>query len=454
MLYTLDVVIAFAVIMTVMSLMVTILVQMASAALALRGKNLANALSLTFQTIDSQVGEHAHALANYVLRDPILSDSLFADKTRAVAEGRPTSESSGSLSTASTARGEPWKFLTPGAMHVATAVRPGEVYRLLHELSELKQEESDRRGIDRRLVTMAGRLLSTLGVPDGLAKEAEAKLRVVQQVAGIFTTAEQQKAVINSLGNFGATVERATTQAYDRFQRWFGSAQDRAEQWFQMHVRGLTVAFSIAAAVLLQLDTVDIFHQLRAQPALAAAIAKAGSGVVADGEHVLNATDTPAYHTYLLWLQRHPLYSLARLPSPGNRDAYRAALAMRLAAGDQKVTAEWLREYDNLFSAGTAAFQKASRETYNNLKDQLGSTGFDLIPNRFLHRWQSEKQFRYFGHLLGVAITAALLSLGAPFWFNLLKNLMNLRPAVASLVEKRPQSSPALPQVPPVPTPS
>jgi hypothetical protein len=32
----------------------------------------------------------------------------------------------------------------------------------------------------------------------------------------------------------------------------------------------------------------------------------------------------------------------------------------------------------------------------------------------------------------GVLATAALLSLGAPFWFNLLKSLTNLRPLVAT----------------------
>src|SRR5512132_3005663 len=60
MLSTLDTVIAFAVIMTVLSLLITIIVQMVSAAFSLRGKNLANALALTFQTIDPNIGEHAH----------------------------------------------------------------------------------------------------------------------------------------------------------------------------------------------------------------------------------------------------------------------------------------------------------------------------------------------------------------------------------------------------------
>ena len=82
MLATLDVVIAFAVIMTVASLLITVLVQMFSAALSLRGKNLSNALALTFQTIEPNLREHAHELAAQILSDPIFSDSLFAPKNR------------------------------------------------------------------------------------------------------------------------------------------------------------------------------------------------------------------------------------------------------------------------------------------------------------------------------------------------------------------------------------
>ena len=84
MLNTLDTVIAFAVIMTVLSLLITLVVQMVSAALSLRGKNLANALALTFQTIDPSIGKYAHSLAAQILRDPIFSDSFWQKKTRKV----------------------------------------------------------------------------------------------------------------------------------------------------------------------------------------------------------------------------------------------------------------------------------------------------------------------------------------------------------------------------------
>jgi hypothetical protein len=86
MLNTLDTVIAFAVTMTVLSLLITLVVQMVSAALSLRGKNLANALALTFQTIDPTIGKYAHSLAAQILRDPIFSDSLWQEKTRSLDE--------------------------------------------------------------------------------------------------------------------------------------------------------------------------------------------------------------------------------------------------------------------------------------------------------------------------------------------------------------------------------
>jgi hypothetical protein len=40
-------------------------------------------------------------------------------------------------------------------------------------------------------------------------------------------------------------------------------------------------------------------------------------------------------------------------------------------------------------------------------------------------------------HLLGVIVSSALLSLGAPFWYDMLKNLLKLRPAPAIAEEKQ-----------------
>ena len=425
MLNILDTVIAFAVIMTVLSLLITVVVQMVSAAFSLRGKNLANALALTFQTIDPNIGKYAHSLAAQILRDPIFSDSMLQKKERpnlnqaaqkfiaaqrklrdatlrraddpnrnsAINQARTEVNAASSAITiphVTPNREKPWKFWTlpwGGAMEIATAIRPGEIYRVLQDLREMTPEEAQLLDIPKELVEKARDLVAALHRLDRPAIESRIKLKDVATVSRMFAP-EQQKAVVDSLGNFGATVERATTQAYDRFQRWFGSAQDRAEQWFQIHVRVVTIVAAILITAFLQLDTVEMYDQLRDQPKLVEALVKTAPGVLEQGGAAVQA----------------------------NTDA---------------------------------ATQK---KVIDDLKAQIHSAGFELVPAGLFGRWPREGRIWWLNHLFGLVLTAGLLTLGAPFWFNLLKNLTNLRPAVASLVEKRPTSAPALPPAPATPS--
>ena len=269
-------------------------------------------------------------------------------------------------------------------MQMATAIRPGEIYRVIQEMREMTPEEAQLLDIPKELPEKARGLIAALHRLDLPAVESRVKLKDIAAAAKIFAP-EQQKAVLDSLGSFGATVERATTQAYDRFQRWFGSGQDRAEQWFQIHVRMVTIVAALVVSVFLQLDTVEIYDKLRHEPKLVEALVKAAPGTLEQGAAV-----------------------------QGQLDA------------------------------------NAREKAFADLKERIDSTGFQLLPGGWFARWPAEKLW-WFNHLFGLALSAGLLTLGAPFWFNLLKNLMNLRPAVATLVEKRPTSAPALPATPAAP---
>lgn len=502
MLSTLDTVIAFAVIMTVLSLLITIIVQMVSAAFSLRGKNLANALALTFQTIDPNIGEHAHSLAAQILRDPIFSDSVWRKKNRPaldpkaqaliaaerklkqaqrkldehprdVAKDRAVTEARAEVEKAKVGvkiplvkpnRMKQWRFWTwpwGGGTQLGSAIRPGEIYRVLYELDGMSETEAAFRNVPPELVGKAADLIVALQDRDHPAIESQAKLQVISKVSQVFESEAQQQAVVNSLENFGATVERATTQAYDRFQRWFGSAQDRAEQWFQMHVRIVTIVFAILTAFLLQLDTGDIYRQLHDQPKLVDALVQSAPGLVEQGGKILDSSDTSAYRAYLLWLEKHPSFELKPLPASGTAKAYHDALEALLKEKSVKPedTAAWLTDYDDLQTKGAEGFLQSRQKTVNTLKDDIEKTGFTLVPAGFIARWDDPQRpsgfysrlGQFWPHLFGVLVTAGLLTLGAPFWFNLLKNLTSLRPAVANLIEKRPTSAPALPATPTTP---
>jgi hypothetical protein len=416
---------AFAVIMVALSLFITIVVQIVSAAFSLRGKNLANALALTFQTIDPTIGKYAHSLAAQILRDPIFSDSIWRKKARPILDEAAqtfiaaqrklrdayrqksddpnrnaaikqaidelkAARAAVSIPDVAPNREKPWGFWTlpwGSALQIASAIRPGEIYRILQELREMSHEEAQLRDVPPELVDKAAALIAVLQRWDQPAMESRGKLADIAKVSKIFQ-ADQQKAVLDALPGFGATVERATTHAYDRFQRWFGSAQDRAGQWFRTHVRIVTIVSAILVTFILQLDTVEIYTKFRDQPKLVEALMKSAPGVTEQGGAVLNQSNTTA---------------------------------------ETSITA------------------------FANLQDQIKNTGFDLAPRGWLARWPTEGRIWWYNHFFGLALTAGLLSLGAPFWFNLLKNLISLRPALADLIEKRPTSAPALPAAPATP---
>jgi hypothetical protein len=65
---------------------------------------------------------------------------------------------------------------------------------------------------------------------------------------------------------------------------------------------------------------------------------------------------------------------------------------------------------------------------------------FQLIPDPYPTPWYDYSTLGW-SHLWGTLASAALLSLGAPFWFNALKTLSNLRPVVASREQKEREAS-------------
>src|SRR5438094_7153926 len=220
------------------------------------------------------------------------------------------------------------------ATALGSAIRPGEIFRIIHEFADLTATEAALSDVPPELIEKSASLLACLQERDQPAQESEEKLKLIKQVADIFATEQQKKAVLDSLANFGATVERATTEAYDRFQRWFGSAQDRAEQWFQTHVRVVTILCSICAAFVLQLDTADIYRQLRASPALTQGLAKAASSVIEEGSKILDPNNAPAHKAYLQFAEKHPEQALSVSPPARTPDEYRQALNAQLTANN------------------------------------------------------------------------------------------------------------------------
>jgi hypothetical protein len=91
-------------------------------------------------------------------------------------------------------------------------------------------------------------------------------------------------------------------------------------------------------------------------------------------------------------------------------------------AGAQQNTA--INAYPAAVDQALSEFMQTRAANAKDIQTILKASGLQLTLG-----WPKGFNWR---QLCGVLLSGALLSLGAPFWFNSLKAMMNLRPIIAS----------------------
>jgi hypothetical protein len=223
-----------------------------------------------------------------------------------------------------------------------------------------------------------------------------------------------------------------------------------------MHTRLLTIVFAIIAAFSLQLDTVEIFKLVSSNRTVREKLVAQAGAVEAQAARVL--IDTNVLKDALNnWSEQEidpdvkKALAGVEVKDTDTREHVQKKVADALGALTNK------KPINNFDSMVSAAAKKRADELSGELgavKNDLDKTAFQLFPAKALDRWESGR-WNWKGHYLGMLFSAALLSLGAPFWYNLLKNLVNLRSQVAQNIsdEQQKQKPPDSSATPPPPTP-
>jgi hypothetical protein len=76
----------------------------------------------------------------------------------------------------------------------------------------------------------------------------------------------------------------ATNVTLENLEKWFNSAQDRAQQWFTMHTRVVTIIASVVIAFVLQLDTFETIKHISSDQDIRSKLAAETEGVLKDVE--------------------------------------------------------------------------------------------------------------------------------------------------------------------------
>jgi hypothetical protein len=491
-----DTALGFIIVMSIVSLLIMVATQMWSAFFGLRGLNLADALETMLHKLAPEIHEDGcRQLITDVLTHPAISDSTVSLR-------RP-----GLLSRMMPA------FLRLRWSR-ATAVRPDELGQMLRTVSTgplaaihriLPQMERNLReaiaaeggALPERIAALrtVETAITHLGATvNNVFNKTLSSKEVSQQVGSLL---EEVRTVFEAYANLGALAGAGAPAANDvlrardrfglawnkmdtwkkqraaflsalaanqltdvlaeaeqdgeKFEKWFNSAQNRAQQWFSLHARAVTVAGAIIAALILQLDTVQLVKSISHDPALRAKlIARADALAQREESIIANPTSKESLTKAMDSLrQEHPEWKIDTGYSGTEVPAQWLSQHAKGAPNSQEVTNAFQQELQKAILGSDAT-------AFSAIQDEAAGDSLILMPNPYpaspTHSWPIPfrlwKQLDngttiYWSwplyHLIGILLSAALLSLGGPFWFSLLKQMAALRPALAGAVDGAPK---------------
>ena len=240
------------------------------------------------------------------------------------------------------------------------------------------------------------------------------------------TTWVTEEELLEHLNTAGVTLSAAEME---RLPLLFDRMEDYLRKRFILSVRIITIVCSVLVAAYFQVSTPALLIRLSHDDKYRAQAVGAAEQVYKDAPALI-AASTNYQNVSAMALEqltaRHPehaaLLERASGLGPSHQDMVaelRAALAPLPAATQLKIAAE----YEQLL---TDLQEKAVKDARGQLGELTGRLAkFDITP------WpEGWKFFRKPQNYVGLLITAIFLTFGAPFWYERLRQLIQLRDAL------------------------
>jgi hypothetical protein len=233
------------------------------------------------------------------------------------------------------------------------------------------------------------------------------------------------------------TLGKALTYPNSKVVERFRESETFLRKRFGWIMKIVAFAWAVIVAAAFQVSAPDLLHQLSADPELVARYAAAAPGLVESGQSATAqlSDDTSVARAALDQLvEAHPelrsqLEGINRAASHPEEISEQLEAVVEQAPNREAI----IEEYEGLVSAQLEKQREVALAEARRAIDQLG--GLSITPWRDKQFFLSNGKVR-FDNILGVLTTAILLSLGAPFWFNVLKTGISyrdlLKPAEAS----------------------
>jgi hypothetical protein len=411
-----DTVLSFAIVMLMLSLLVTTIVQIVVAALGLRSQILKLGIERLLKQVAPSLDKYAGEIANAVVCHP----TVVTRKSwpAAILE-------------------KLWLSITrrqTAAPPCTTDIKKEELIRLLGDLAANPPS----------------------ALPDDVKKTLKNLMDVatLPQTKALADTVQAELAKVFPLATEVAQIKRVVEGAMDRTSEfaanvtaWFDTVIDRTTDEFLQRTRWITIACAVVLPLVFHVDSLQIFRQLASNPETRAKLVQmtdatldkaAQAFALADGSTSLASTAIQQACTNCPEIAA--VYGLKNVPGGlATRAQGVAWLNVKFSEPkDPNHPTVFLPTYHKRFDEIAAAQFQGLTQCAKEIKTTLDNSTLTIfeVPDTSTGFWKN-----YWGwwkdgmHFWGTLVTAVFLSLGAPFWYNVLRQLSNLRPAIAQKVD-------------------
>jgi hypothetical protein len=221
-----------------------------------------------------------------------------------------------------------------------------------------------------------------------------------------------------------ALLNHASSEYLSKLNSWFDQTVDRVSELFTRRIRLVTAVVGLGLAIFLQLDSVGLINRLSVD------------------DELRNALVEKAVAKEEVWRQQVAAgeAGLARLTAPANAEAPPVQLTapgVGEGVSESNLQVEPTANMAAPAPAAPASAESNGPEPLAEVRRTIEQAGIVSLPRDFGEWrrawWESAPRgggFRW-PFLLGVLLSAALLSLGAPFWYATLGNLLKMRSLIA-----------------------
>jgi hypothetical protein len=405
MLEQIDLAIGFAVVMLVLSLMVTVIVQAIAAMLDLRGRNLVWGITKLLHHVDPEFEQTAKRDWNEI------RSTVGKKIAEAVAQHPSIAHS--------------W-------LGRATAVRLDELIKILRDVAKRPPDDLTPAALEKLKAW-------TAEAPPNPTALAAANMILSKVESKIPTHTAEVKRIIDQVVGTGGKLEAG-------IREWFDTVMDRSTDAFARYTKIITVLVTVVLAFGLHIDSGNIVHQISSNPEIRGKLTEAADQTLKKADQIMNEQKrgTAALAAFRDKHKGDPIALILKQPLPDLAKCQDATQWLSEHGGN----ADLVKDLASSCQDEVADNLKQAQASFNEIRTDLDKTGLRILTADFPRTlsWSGlghflERSYEDSARLPGVICTAILVSLGAPFWYNALRQLASLKPAIAQRIKKEESSA-------------